>query len=164
MARKLAGQTVSGACGGGGGLVRAVSLYWEFWASHQSWSERPPCTGSLLVEHHVSRAVLNSTLAAQCSWLPLTSTSCCCLAGTLLGGITFRNVLVRYDRANKRIGFGPGRLPADKLQSAQGVARARWHGYSSASSADHSQDAAVLSCCAPLTYCCNPQPRIFQCC
>lgn len=29
-------------------------------------------------------------------------------AGTLLGGITFRNVLVRYDRANKQVGFGPG--------------------------------------------------------
>ena len=28
------------------------------------------------------------------------------LAGTLLGGITFRNVLVEYDRGNKRIGFG----------------------------------------------------------
>lgn len=27
-------------------------------------------------------------------------------AGTLLGGITFRNVLVNYDRRNKRIGFG----------------------------------------------------------
>ena len=33
-------------------------------------------------------------------------------AGTLLGGITFRNVLVRYDRANRRIGFGPGAAPA----------------------------------------------------
>lgn len=28
-------------------------------------------------------------------------------AGTLLGGITFRNVLVQYDRANGRVGFGP---------------------------------------------------------
>ena len=27
-------------------------------------------------------------------------------AGTLLGGITFRNVLVQYDRANGRVGFG----------------------------------------------------------
>ena len=32
----------------------------------------------------------------------------CQPAGTLLGGITFRNVLVRYDRANQRVGFGPG--------------------------------------------------------
>lgn len=31
-----------------------------------------------------------------------------CVAGTLLGGITFRNVLVQYDRANGRVGFGPG--------------------------------------------------------
>ena len=28
------------------------------------------------------------------------------VAGTLLGGITFRNVLVQYDRENRRIGFG----------------------------------------------------------
>lgn len=28
------------------------------------------------------------------------------MAGTLLGGITFRNILVQYDRKNKRIGFG----------------------------------------------------------
>ena len=33
-------------------------------------------------------------------------------AGTLLGGITFRNVLVRYDRANRRVGFGPGAAAA----------------------------------------------------
>ena len=33
---------------------------------------------------------------------------CATPAGTLLGGITFRNVLVRYDRANKQVGFGPG--------------------------------------------------------
>lgn len=32
----------------------------------------------------------------------------CLAAGTLLGGITFRNVLVRFDRANRRVGFGPG--------------------------------------------------------
>lgn len=28
------------------------------------------------------------------------------LPGTLLGGITFRNVLVRYDRGARRVGFG----------------------------------------------------------
>eukprot|EP00887_Chlorella_sp_A99_P005894 scaffold1.g5894.t1 len=32
--------------------------------------------------------------------------------GTLLGGITFRNVLVRYDRANRRVGFAPAACKA----------------------------------------------------
>ncbi|PSC67812.1 acid protease [Micractinium conductrix] len=37
--------------------------------------------------------------------------------GTLLGGITFRNVLVRYDRANKQVGFGPA--PCKELGEMQ---------------------------------------------
>jgi len=28
-------------------------------------------------------------------------------SGTLLGGISFRNILVQYDRRNRRVGFGP---------------------------------------------------------
>ncbi|KAL4450641.1 hypothetical protein ABPG77_000997 [Micractinium sp. CCAP 211/92] len=38
-------------------------------------------------------------------------------AGTLLGGITFRNVLVQYDRANGRVGFGPA--PCKELGEMQ---------------------------------------------
>lgn len=38
-------------------------------------------------------------------------------AGTLLGGITFRNVLVQYDRANSRVGFGPA--PCKELGEMQ---------------------------------------------
>ncbi|KAL4433645.1 hypothetical protein ABPG75_000086 [Micractinium tetrahymenae] len=38
-------------------------------------------------------------------------------AGTLLGGITFRNVLVQYDRANRRVGFGPA--PCKELGEMQ---------------------------------------------
>lgn len=38
-------------------------------------------------------------------------------AGTLLGGITFRNVLVRYDRGSRRVGFGPA--PCKELGEMQ---------------------------------------------
>ncbi len=48
--------------------------------------------------------LLPATLAQ--SWPPHSLWPKQMAAGTLLGGITFRNVLVRYDRANRHVGFG----------------------------------------------------------
>ena len=52
------------------------------------------------------------------------------LVGTLLGGITFRNVLVRYDRAARRVGFshatcrdlGQAQRPPCPLLANEGIA------------------------------------------
>lgn len=64
-------------------------------------------------------------------------------AGTLLGGITFRNVLVRFDRASRRVGFGPGEHGCGGLDAGVWLADAqrlhevhrcipRWHHHNTA--------------------------------